>query len=199
MARYTGPKTKISRALGYFIEGNPKAFKHKNYPPGVHGRKRRKRSPYALQLAAKRKVRELYGMLETPFHNLFKKAAASKGVTGDSFLQMLESRLDNIIYRLGIAPTRRSARQLVSHRHVKVNGKVVNIASYSVRPQDTITISQKAEEMPIIQEALANYRNPYEWILWDAKSKQGTLLSLPQRAQIPEKIDEKSIIELYSR
>jgi len=201
MARYRGPKTKIARRFGEPIFGPDKYFERRKYPPGQHGlmRKRRKRSQYAVQLNEKMKAKFIYGILEKQFKNLFKKAAAAGGNTGEVLLQLLESRLDNVVYRLGIAPTRRAARQLVSHRHITVNGKVVNIPSYTLRPGDVVGVREKSKSLQVIRESLANKHNAYEWLTWDDEKMEGVFANLPQREQIPENIEEHLIVELYSK
>ena len=201
MARYTGPKTKIARKLGEPIFGEDKVLSKKNYPPGQHGQnRRRKMSEYATQLREKQKAKYTYGVLERQFRNLFNKAARMKGVTGEVLLQLLESRLDNVVYRLGIAPTRAAARQLVLHRHITVDGKVVNIPSYSVEPGQVVAVRERSKSLEVIQDALAGFNHSkYPWIEWDDAVKGGKLLHLPQRDDIPENIKEQLIVELYSK
>ncbi len=201
MARYRGPKTKIARRFGDPIFGQDKYFERRKYPPGQHGlmRKRRKKSQYAIQLDAKQKAKYTYGILERQFKNLFKKAAQAGGNTGEVLMQLLESRLDNVVYRLGIAPSRRAARQLVSHRHITVNGQVVNIPSYQLRPGDRVGVRTKSKSLQVIQESLANNRNKYEWLTWDNDKMEGVFNSRPERMQIPENIEEHLIVELYSK
>ncbi|MBR3101254.1 MAG: 30S ribosomal protein S4 [Muribaculaceae bacterium] len=201
MARYTGPKTKIARKLGEPIFGEDKVLSKKNYPPGQHGlNRRRKMSEYGTQLREKQKAKYTYGVLERQFRNLFNKAARMKGVTGEVLLQLLEQRLDNVVYRLGIAPTRAAARQLVLHRHVTVNGGVVNIPSYSVQPGEVVAVREKSKSLEVIQDALAGFNHSkYPWIEWDEAVKGGKLLHLPQREDIPENIKEQLIVELYSK
>ena len=201
MARYTGPKTKIARKFGEPIFGDDKVLAKKNYPPGQHGvNKRRKLSEYGTQLREKQKAKYTYGVLEKQFRNLFDKATRTKGVKGEVLLQLLESRLDNIVYRLGIAPTRAAARQLVLHRHITVDGEVVNIASYSVKPGQVVAVREKSKSLEVIADALAGF-NPskYPWIEWDENVKGGKMLHLPQREDIPENIKEQLIVELYSK
>ena len=202
MARYTGPKTKIARKFGEPIFGPDKAFEKKNYPPGQHGnnKRRRKESEYGIQLKEKQKVKYTYGVLERQFSNLFKKASGSKGITGEVLLQLLESRLDNVVYRLGVAPTRGGARQFVSHRHITVNGKVVNIPSFSVRAGDVIGVREKSKSLEAITESLssARYAN-FPWLEWDEEKMLGKFLNLPAREEIPENIQEQLIVELYSK
>ena len=201
MARYTGPKTKIARKLGEPIFGEDTVLSKKNYPPGQHGlNRRRKMSEYGTQLREKQKAKYTYGVLERQFRNLFNKAARMKGVTGEVLLQLLEQRLDNVVYRLGIAPTRAAARQLVLHRHVTVNGGVVNIPSYSVQPGEVVAVREKSKSLEVIQDALAGFNHSkYPWIEWDEAVKGGKLLHLPQREDIPENIKEQLIVELYSK
>lgn len=201
MARYTGPKTKIARKFGEPIFGDDKVLAKKNYPPGQHGvNKRRKLSEYGTQLREKQKAKYTYGVLEKQFRNLFDKATRTKGVKGEVLLQLLESRLDNIVYRLGIAPTRAAARQLVLHRHITVDGEVVNIASYSVKPGQVVAVREKSKSLEVIADALAGFNHSkYPWIEWDEYVKGGKMLHLPQREDIPENIKEQLIVELYSK
>ena len=200
MARYIGPKTRISRRYGEDIFGSGKVLK-RNYPAGQHGNnRRRKQSEYGLMLAEKQKAKYTYGVLERQFRNLFEKASAKDGVTGEVLLQLLESRLDNLVYRLGMAPTRAAARQLVSHRHITVHGQVVNIPSYSVKPGQIVAVREKAKSLEVINAALAGFNHSkYPWIEWDENVKGGKLLHLPERADIPENIKEQMIVELYSK
>ena len=201
MARYTGPKSKIARKFGEAIYGPDKVLSKKNYPPGQHGvNKRRKTSEYGIQLREKQKAKYTYGVLEKQFRNLFEKASRKKGITGEVLLQLLEARLDNVVYRLGIAPTRAAARQLVLHRHIVVNGKVVNIASYSVKPGEVIGVREKSKSLEVIADSLAGFNHSkYPWIEWDEATKSGKFLHLPERADIPENIKEQAIVELYSK
>ncbi|ESU20851.1 30S ribosomal protein S4 [Flavobacterium cauense R2A-7] len=201
MARYTGPKTKIARKFGEAIFGDDKAFEKRNYPPGQHGlaKKRGKKSEYAVQLMEKQKAKYTYGILEKQFRNLFEKAAASKGVTGEILLQLCESRLDNVVYRMGIAPSRRAARQIVAHRHVTVNGENVNIPSYHLKPGDKVAVREKSKSLEAIERSLSNSSAVYEWITWNNDTKEGTFVSVPQRLQIPENIKEQLIVELYNK
>jgi len=201
MARYTGPKTKIARKFGEAIFGDDKSFEKRNYPPGQHGNNRRrgKKSEYAIQLAEKQKAKYTYGILERQFRNMFKKATASRGITGEVLLQLCESRLDNVVYRMGIAPSRSAARQLVSHRHIVVNGEKVNIPSYQLKPGDTVGVREKSKSLETIEDSLTNASHVYEWITWDNAIKRGTFVSKPERLQIPEKINEQFIVELYSK
>ena len=201
MARYTGPKTKIARKFGEPIFGEDKVLARKNYAPGQHGaNKRRKTSEYGNQLREKQKAKYTYGVLERQFRNLFEAAARSNGITGEVLLQSLESRLDNIVYRLGIAPTRAAARQLVSHKHITVDGRVVNIPSYSVKPGQIIAVREKSKSLEVIADSLAGFNHSkYPWLEWDESSKAGKLLNCPERSEIPENIKEQLIVELYSK
>ena len=201
MARYTGPKTKIARKFGEAIFGEDKNFEKRNYPPGQHGtgKRRGKKSEYAVQLMEKQKAKYTYGILERQFSNLFKKASASKGITGEVLLQLCESRLDNVVYRLGISNSRRGARQLVSHRHITVNGEIVNIPSYRLREGDVIAVREKSKSLQAIENALASNSTVYEWLSWNADQKSGTFVKVPERLQIPENIKEQLIVELYSK
>ncbi len=201
MARYTGPKTKIARKFGEPIFGPDKSFEKKKYPPGQHGNNRRrgKKSEYAVQLQEKQKAKYTYGILEKQFRNLFKKAQRKSGVTGEILLQLCESRLDNVVYRMGIAPTRSAARQLVSHRHITVNGSLLNIPSYNVNPGDVVGVREKSKSLEAIENSLANKSAVYEWMTWNEDKKEGTYVSLPERIQIPENINEQFIVELYSK
>ena len=201
MARYTGPKTRIARKFGEAIFGDDKSFEKRNYPPGQHGmaKKRGKKSEYAVQLMEKQKAKYSYGILEKQFRNLFKKASATKGVTGEVLLQLCEARLDNVVFRMGIAPSRRGARQLVSHRHVTVNGEVVNIASYHLKPGDKVAVREKSKSLDAIERSLSNSSQVYEWITWNNDVKEGTFVAVPARLQIPENIKEQLIVELYNK
>lgn len=201
MARYTGPIAKIARRYGEDIFGQcAKEIKKKNYPPGQHGKGRRKKqSEYAVQLMAKQKAKQTYGLLEKQFRNLFERAASKQGVTGTILLQFLEARLDNTVYRLGIAPSRRSARQLVSHKHITVNGELVNIPSYSVKPGDVIGVREKSKSLEVISDSLRTKRKKYSWLEWDSDNHVGKFLNLPSREDIPENIREQLIVELYSK
>ena len=201
MARYTGPKSKIARKFGEAIFGDDKAFEKKNYPPGHHGNNRRrgKKSEYAIQLMEKQKAKYTYGILERQFRNLFAKANRSKGVTGEVLLQLCESRLDNVVYRMGISPSRRGARQLVSHRHITVNGEVVNIPSYALKAGDIVGVREKSKSLQSIENALEINSSVYEWITWNPEKKEGTFVAVPEREQIPENIKEQLIVELYSK
>ncbi|OUR91415.1 30S ribosomal protein S4 [Flavobacteriales bacterium 34_180_T64] len=201
MARYTGPKTKIARKFGEAIFGDDKAFEKRNYPPGQHGanKRRGKKSEYAIQLMEKQKAKYTYGILEKQFRNMFKKATAAQGITGEVLLQLCESRLDNVAFRMGLSPSRSGARQLVSHRHITVNGEIVNIPSYQLKAGDVVAIREKSKSLEAIQNSLANSSSVYEWITWNNDTKQGTYVSVPARVQIPEKINEQFIVELYSK
>ena len=201
MARYRGPKSKISRKFGEPIFGPSKALQKKSYPPGHHGRnRRRKQSEYAIQLQEKQKAKYLYGVLERQFLNLFDKASRRSGITGEILLQLLESRLDNVVFRLGIAPTRRAARQLILHKHVTVNDVVVNIPSFSVKVGDIVGVREKSKTLLVISESLARKSSKkYPWMEWDDTEMLGKYISLPQRDEIPENIQEQLIVELYSK
>lgn len=201
MARYTGPKTKIARKFGEAIFGEDKSFEKRNYPPGQHGanKRRGKKSEYAIQLMEKQKAKYTYGVLERQFRNMFKRARASKGITGEVLLQLCESRLDNVVFRMGISPSRSGARQLVSHRHITVNGELVNIPSYSLKAGDVIAVREKSKSLEAIDRSLSNSSSVYEWITWNTETKKGTYVSVPSRLQIPENINEQFIVELYSK
>jgi small subunit ribosomal protein S4 len=201
MARYTGPKVRISRRFNEPILGENKALQKKNYGPGQHGRgKKRKQSEYATQLYEKQKAKYIYGLLERQFAKLFSEASRKKGVTGETLLQLLESRLDNTVYRLGIAPTRRAARQLVLHKHISVNGEIVNISSYTVRPGDLIGVRERSKSLEVVTNSLAmQTARRYNWLEWDNSEMVGKMINLPLRADIPENINEQLIVELYSK
>ncbi len=201
MARYTGPKTKIARKFGEPIFGDDKSFEKKKYPPGQHGNNKRrgKKSEYAIQLMEKQKAKYTYGILERQFRNMFEKATRAKGITGEVLLQMCEKRLDNVVYRLGLSPSRRGARQLVSHKHITVNGEIVNIPSYQLKVNDVIGVREKSKSLSVIDESLSNSSAVYEWLSWNSDKKEGTFVSVPQRTQIPENINEQFIVELYSK
>ena len=201
MARYTGPKTKIARKFGEPIFGDDKSFEKRNYPPGQHGntRRRGKKSEYAVQLMEKQKAKFTYGILERQFRNLFEKASRNKGVTGEVLLQLCESRLDNVVYRMGLSPTRSGARQLVSHRHVTINGSILNIPSYQVKVGDVVGVREKSKTLNIILESKGKDASTYEWLSWNKEQLQGTFVSIPERLQIPENIKEQLIVELYSK
>ena len=201
MARYTGPKSKIARRFGEAIFGPDKVLSKRNFPPGQHGNnRRRKTSEYGVMLAEKQKAKYTYGVLEKQFRNMFEKAARTNGITGEILLQNLECRLDNIVFRLGIAPTRAAARQLVSHRHIVVDGKVVGIPSFSVKPGQIVGVREKSKSLEVIADALAGFNHSkYPWIEWDEQQKAGKFLHRPERADIPEPIKEQLIVELYSK
>jgi len=201
MARYKGPRSKIARKFGDPIFGADKHFEKKNYPPGQHGqnKRRRKTSEYGLQLQEKQKAKYTYGVLERQFRNLFDKASRSKGIKGEILLQLLESRLDNVVYRLGIAPSRAAARQLVTHRHIVVNGEVVNIPSYSLKPGDIVSVREKSKSLEVINDMLSSRRSVMSWLEWDADMMTGKFLTRPERNEIPENIKEQLIVELYSK
>lgn len=201
MARYTGPQTKIARKFGEAIFGDDKSFEKRNYPPGQHGlaKKRGKKSEYAIQLMEKQKAKYTYGILEKQFSNLYKKAAAARGVTGEVLIQLCESRLDNVVFRMGIAPSRRAARQIVSHRHITVNGEVVNIPSYQLKPGDKVAVREKSKSLEAIERSLSNSSAVYEWITWNPETLEGTFVAIPQRLQVPENIKEQLIVELYNK
>ena len=202
MARYTGPKSRIARKFGEPIFGPDKAFTKKNYPPGQHGNQKRrgKQSEYGIQLMEKQKAKFTYGILEKQFSNLFKEALRRKGVTGENLLQMCEMRLDNVVYRLGIAPTRRAARQLVTHKHINVNGKNCNIPSYELNVGDEISVREKSTSLLVISNSISNEDHvKMDWLEFNSQNKVGKLLSVPERVQIPENIKEQLIVELYSK
>ena len=201
MARYTGPKSRIARRFGEAIFGPDKVLSKRNFPPGQHGNNRRKKtSEYGVMLAEKQKAKYTYGVLEKQFRNMFEKAARTSGITGEILLQNLECRLDNVVYRLGIAPTRAAARQLVGHKHIIVDGEVVNIPSYAVKPGQIIGVREKSKSLEVIANALAGFNHSkYPWIEWDENTKSGKLLHKPERADIPENIKEQLIVEMYSK
>ena len=202
MARYTGPKSKIARRFREPIFGPDKALERKNYPPGMHGasKRRGKQSEYSTQLQEKQKVKYTYGVLERQFENLFHRASAKEGITGENLLKFLEARLDNAVFRLGIAPTRSAARQLVGHKHINVNGTVVNIASYSLKAGDVISVREKSKSLEAITNSVAGRKiNKYSWLEWDAANLTGKFLNYPNRDEIPENIKENLIVELYSK
>ena len=201
MARYTGPKSKIARKFGEPIFGDDKALEKRNYPPGQHGanKRRGKQSEYAIQLKEKQKAKYTYGILERQFRNLFERSQGSKGITDEVLLQLCESRLDNVVYRLGIAPSRSGARQLVSHRHITVNGEIVNIPSFSLKEGDSVGVREKSKSLTTIESSLANKSNVYEWLSWNQETMEGRFVTVPERIQIPENINEQFIVELYSK
>ena len=200
MARYTGPKSKIARKFGEPIFGDSKALQKKAYPPGQHGRGRRKKqSEYAIQLAEKQKAKYTYGVLERQFSNIFDRASRKSGITGEILLQMLEARLDNTVYRLGISPTRRGARQLVSHKHITVNGEVVNIPSYTLKPDDVVGVREKSKSLIAITDSLLSNKKNFPWLEWNDSEMSGKFMNAPMRDDIPENIKEQLIVELYSK
>ncbi|MBC8319927.1 MAG: 30S ribosomal protein S4 [Bacteroidetes bacterium] len=201
MARYIGPKSKIARKFNDPIYGPDKFLDKKAFPPGQHGanKRRKKQSEYGIQLQEKQKAKYTYGILERQFRNIFKLASRKKGITGENLLKLIEARLDNTVYRLGIAPTRSGARQLVSHRHITVNGDVVNIPSYSIKEGDIVGVREKSKSMIVITESLANPHKSFSWLEWDSEKLQGKFLNYPSREEIPENIKEQLIVELYSK
>lgn len=201
MARYIGPKSKIARKFREPIFGPDKALEKKNYPPGQHGlaKKRAKQSEYAVQLQEKQKVKYTYGILEKQFANIFDRASRAKGITGEVLLQLIEARLDNVVYRMGIAPSRTAARQLVGHRHITVNGKVVNIPSYTLKPGDKVAVREKSKSLEVIVNNVSGATSAYPWMDFNKSSMEGTFISMPDRTQIPENIKEQLIVELYSK
>ena len=200
MARYTGPKSKIARKFGEPIFGEDKVLSKKNYAPGQHGaNRRRKTSEYGKQLQEKQKAKYTYGILERQFRNIFLKASKKKGITGEILLQLIESRLDNLVYRFGIAPTRAAARQLVNHRHITVNGKVVDIPSYMAKVGDIIAVRERSKSLEVITNSVEGHTNRFPWLEWDSASLSGKFMSYPNREDIPETINEQLIVELYSK
>ena len=201
MARYTGPKSKIARKFGEAIFGDDKSFEKKNYPPGQHGnaRRRGKKSEYAVQLMEKQKAKYTYGILEKQFRNIFANAKRKEGVTGEILLQLCECRLDNVVYRMGVSSSRRGARQLVSHRHITVNGELVNIPSFTLKPGDVVGVREKSKSLSVIQDSLDANSSVYEWMTWNSEKTEGTFVAVPERMQIPENIKEQLIVELYSK
>ncbi len=201
MARYIGPKTRIARKFREPIYGPDSSYEKKNYPPGQHGlnNRRKKQSEYGVQLQEKQKAKYTYGILEKQFRNIFDKASRKGGVTGEVLLQLIEARLDNVVYRLGIAPTRDAARQLVSHCHIMVNGKVVNIPSFELTKGDVISVRERSKSLEVIQNSLAGRVNRFSWLEWDGASLTGKFVNYPERAEIPETIKEQLIVELYSK
>ena len=202
MARYRGPRTKIARKFSDPIFGTDKSFEKKNYPPGMHGNnmRRRKASEYGIQLKEKQKAKYTYGVLEKQFRNMFDKASRSKGVTGEVLLQLLESRLDNVVYRLGFSPTRAGSRQLVTHRHITVNGEIVNIPSYTLKPGDTVGVRERSKSLEVITDSLSTARyGSSSWLEFDEATMIGKFLNRPEREDIPENIKEQLIVELYSK
>jgi len=201
MARYTGPKTKISRKFGEPLFGEDRTLEKKNYPPGQHGnnKRRSKKSEYAIQLMEKQKAKYTYGILEKQFRNIYDKANRGKGITGELLLQLCESRLDNVVFRMGISKTRDGARQLVSHKHVTVNGAIVNIPSYTLRPGDVVSIREKSKSLKAIESSLMENSSEYDWIKFNRERLEGEFVAIPDREQIPENIKEQLIVELYSK
>ncbi|MBU1012205.1 MAG: 30S ribosomal protein S4 [Bacteroidetes bacterium] len=201
MARYTGPKSRIARKFKDPIYGPDRAFEKKNYPPGQHGnsKRRKKQSEYGIQLQEKQKAKYTYGIMERQFRNTFEKASSKAGITGEVLLQLIESRLDNVVYRLGVAPTRSGARQLVSHRHITVNGAIVNIPSYLVKEGDLIGVRERSKTLEAITNSLTGRSNPYSWLEWDDAKMTGKFMNYPAREDIPENIKEQLIVELYSK
>lgn len=201
MARYRGPKSKIARKFKEPIFGPDRALEKKNYPPGQHGpnKRRGKQSEYAVQLMEKQKAKYTYGILERQFSNLFKEASRRKGITGENLLQLCESRLDNVVFRLGLAPSRRSARQMVGHKHFMVNGTVVNIPSYHLKEGDVVEVRERSKSLEAINESLANRKDNFDWLEFDQQSMKGKFMNAPEREQIPENIKEQLIVELYSK
>lgn len=201
MARYIGPKTRIARKFRDPIYGPDKSYEKKNYPPGMHGqtKRRAKTSEYGTQLTEKQKAKYTYGILERQFRNTFLKAARKGGITGVVLLQLIESRLDNVVYRMGISPSRDGARQLIGHRHILVNGKVVNIPSYELRPGDIVAVRERSKSLEVITASLTGRGNQYPWLEWDSSMMTGKFMSYPERDQIPENIKEQLIVELYSK
>jgi small subunit ribosomal protein S4 len=201
MARYTGPRSKIARKFRDPIYGPDKSYERKNYPPGQHGltKKRRKQSEYSVQLMEKQKAKYTYGILERQFRNIFEKASQRKGITGTALLQLIEARLDNVVFRMGIAPTRAAARQLVSHRHITLNGEIVNIPSFTLKPGDIVAVREKSKSLEAIANSLSGRGHNYPWIEWDNNLMTGKFLSYPEREEIPENIKEQLIVELYSK
>ncbi len=201
MARYIGPKSRIARRFRSPIYGPDKSYEKKNYPPGMHGqtKRRAKVSEYGTQLTEKQKAKYTYGILERQFKNTFLKAARKGGITGVVLLQLIESRLDNVVYRMGISPSRDGARQLIGHRHILVNGKIVNIPSFELRPGDIVSVRERSKSLEVITESLAGRGNQYPWMEWDSAMMTGKFMSYPERDQIPENIKEQLIVELYSK
>ena len=202
MARYRGPKTKIARRFKDPIFGPDKALEKRNYGPGQHGPSKRrggKQSEYAIQLGEKQKAKYTYGILERQFSNMFEKASRMKGITGENLLQLCEARLDNVVFRLGISPSRRGARQLVSHKHITVNGELVNIPSYQLKAGDVVGVREKSKSLEAITNSLAGSDKSFEWLTWDNAEMTGTVMSIPSRELIPKNIKEQLIVELYSK
>ena len=201
MARYTGPTTRIARKFGEAIFGSDKYFDKRSYPPGQHGmaKKRKTASEYAVQLQEKQKAKYTYGLLERQFRNLFEKASRKKGVTGENLLKLLEARLDNTIFRLGFAASRAQARQLVIHKHVAVNGQVVNVPSFTLKPGDKVGLRERSKNLSVVQDSIGRKGKKYTWLVIDEPNVEGTFVEFPEREQIPENINEQLIVELYSK
>jgi small subunit ribosomal protein S4 len=201
MARYIGPKTKIARKFREPIYGPDSSFEKKKYPPGQHGnsKRRKKQSEYGMQLMEKQKAKYTYGILERQFRKLYKKASSKKGITGEVLLQLAEQRLDNMVFRLGIAPTRAAARQLVTHKHIEVNGSITNIPSYEVKEGDIVSVRERSKSLEVITESLESRKNQFPWLEWDDETMSGKMVQVPTREQIPENINEQLIVELYSK
>lgn len=201
MARYRGPKSRIARRFRDPIFGPDKALERRSYAPGQHGpnKRRGKQSEYAIQLGEKQKAKYTYGILERQFANMFDKASRMKGITGENLLQLCETRLDNTVFRLGIAPTRRGARQLVGHKHITVNGEVVNIPSYNLRVGDVIGVREKSKSLEVVSASLASNTNSFDWLEWNPSQMEGKVVAIPSRDMIPENIKEQLIVELYSK
>lgn len=201
MARYTGPKTKIARKFGDAIFGEDKYFDKRSYPPGQHGqsKKRKTASEYAIQLQEKQKAKYTYGLLERQFRNLFEKASRKKGITGENMFKLLEARLDNTLYRLGLAASRQQARQLVTHKHIAVNGHIVNIPSFTLSPGDKVSLRERSKNLTVVQDAIAKRGKKFNWLVFDENNVEGTFVEFPERDQIPENINEQLIVELYSK
>jgi small subunit ribosomal protein S4 len=201
MARYIGPKTKIARKFRDPIYGPDKYYERKNFPPGQHGqsKRRKKLSEYGVQLQEKQKAKYTYGILERQFKNIFERASRKKGITGEVLLQLIEARLDNTIYRMGVAPSRPAARQLISHRHITVNSEIINVPSFSLKPGDIVGVREKSKSLEAISDSLASRSGNYSWLEWDSNLMSGKFMSYPERDQIPENIREQLIVELYSK
>ncbi len=201
MARYIGPKTRIARKFNEAIYGEDKYFERRKYLPGQHGaaKKRKKMSEYGLQLLEKQKAKYIYGILEKQFKNIFNKASKKKGITGEILLQLIESRLDNVVFRLGISPTRNGARQLVSHRHITVNGEIANVPSHALKPGDVVGVRERSKSLEIVGNSLQSRGNQYSWLEWDSEALTGKFVNYPERDQIPENINQQFIVELYSK
>jgi small subunit ribosomal protein S4 len=201
MARYIGPKSKIARKFRDPIFGPDKHYEKKSYPPGMHGQSKRrsKASEYGIQLMEKQKAKYTYGILERQFKNIFQKASRKGGITGTVLLQLIEARLDNVVFRLGISPSRSAARQLIGHRHITVNGKIVNIPSFELRPGDIVAVRERSKALEVIGDSLASRSNVFPWLEWDRDLMAGKFMNYPEREQIPENIKEQLIVELYSK